>query len=50
MPEQAPAATEKVEEAAASATEGIGQKVKEAAGAVKDALLDDEQVDQHDEL
>jgi len=39
MPKQAPAATE-----------GVADKIKDAAGKVADALLDEEQVDEHDEL
>jgi len=42
MPKQAPAATEKVKDAAG--------KVAETVGNVAEALLDDEAVDQHDEL
>ena len=39
MPKQAPAATE-----------GVAEKVKEAAGKVAEAVLDTEEVDEHDEL
>jgi protein disulfide-isomerase A1 len=41
MPKQAPAATEGA---------GVADKIKEAAANVADALLDEEQVDEHDEL
>ncbi|KAK3671435.1 protein disulfide-isomerase precursor [Recurvomyces mirabilis] len=44
MPMQAPAAT------ASGAAEKVKEKVKEAAGWVKDSLLDDEDADEHDEL
>ena len=40
MPKQAPAAT----------PEGVAEKVKEAAGKVAEAVLDTEEVDEHDEL
>ncbi|KAF7191474.1 Protein disulfide-isomerase [Pseudocercospora fuligena] len=43
MPEQAPAATEKVKE-------GVKEKVKEAAEAVKQAIIEDDEVADHDEL
>lgn len=43
MPQQAAAATEK-------AKEGIKEKVAEAAQAAKEAILDDGEVDEHDEL
>jgi protein disulfide-isomerase A1 len=48
MPMQAPAAT--ASEAAESATEGVKDKVKKAAEAVKEAVLDEEEADEHDEL
>ncbi|KAF2769403.1 protein disulfide isomerase [Teratosphaeria nubilosa] len=57
MPHQAAAATETAEEAAdtaADATEKakdtVYEKVKQAAGAVKEAILDDEEAEEHDEL
>ncbi|KXT03760.1 hypothetical protein AC578_724 [Pseudocercospora eumusae] len=43
MPEQAPAATEEVKE-------GVKEKVKEAAKAVKQAVVEDDEVADHDEL
>jgi protein disulfide-isomerase A1 len=50
MPKQAPAATEKAEEAAAEATGGVKGAIKEAAEMAKEALGDEESVDERDEL
>ena len=55
MPMQAPAATASeaasgASEAAESATGGVKEKIKEAAAAAKEAILDDEEAEEHDEL
>lgn len=48
MPKQAPAAT--VSGAAEKATEGVKEKVKQAAEVVKDTFLENDEVGDHDEL
>ncbi|KAI5361203.1 Putative protein disulfide isomerase, Thioredoxin domain, Thioredoxin-like superfamily [Septoria linicola] len=50
MPQQAAAATEAAEEAAEGVAEKVAEKVKQAGEAVKQAVLDDDEVDTHDEL
>ncbi|KAK1066384.1 protein disulfide-isomerase precursor [Friedmanniomyces endolithicus] len=54
MPMQAPAATEKASETASGmagkATEGVKAKIVEAAKVVKDSMLVDDDVEDHDEL
>lgn len=50
MPQQAAAATEAAEDAADTVKDKIVEKVKEAGEAVKQAVLDDDEVADHDEL
>ncbi|EMD00039.1 hypothetical protein BAUCODRAFT_362045 [Baudoinia panamericana UAMH 10762] len=48
MPKQAPAAT--ASDLSESVTEGIKDTITKAAGAIKDAIIDDGEVEEHDEL
>jgi len=50
MPHQAAAATEKASETASGAAASVKSKVSEAAQVVKDAMVADEEVEEHDEL
>jgi protein disulfide-isomerase A1 len=49
-PEEADVKTDDMPHQAAAATDKVKEKVKEAAGAAKEAILDDDNVEEHDEL